>query len=198
MFEAEKGEKIIQLGENIVLQDLGTVEGETVAGYIHSNGKIAALVGLNGGDAVLAKDISMHIVGMKPSVISYTDIDPKDADEETAGRIEAIKTENEERARLGKPLHNIPQFVSQSQITDAILKEIEEKITAELVAEGKPEKIIPNILPGKIERFISDNTSFDKEQALLSQDFVKDTSKTIEKLVAEAGATVVAFTRVEV
>lgn len=197
-FEAEKGEKIIQLGENIVLQDIGTVEGDTVAGYIHSNGKIAAVVGLNGGDETLAKDIAMHIVGMKPSVISYKDVDPVKADEETKGRIEAIKTENEERERLGKPLHNIPQFVSQSQITDSILADIEKQITAELIAEGKPEKIIPNILPGKIQRFISDNTSFDKEQALLSQDFVKDTSKTIEALVQEAGATVVAFQRVEV
>lgn len=197
-FEENKGEKITQLGENIVLENIGTVEGDVIAGYIHSDGKTAALVGLSGGDAVLAKDVAMHIVGMKPSVISYTDIDPKDADEETAGRIEAIKTENEERERLGKPLHNIPQFVSRSQITDAILADIEQQITAKLVAEGKPEKIIPNILPGKIQRFIADNTSFDKEHALLSQDFVKDPSKTIEKLLEEANATVVSFKRISV
>jgi len=63
----------------------------------------------------------------------------------------------------------------------------------ELLAEGKPEAILGKILPGKIERFIKDNTSFDKEQALLSQDFVKDSSVTIEKLCADKGATVTAF-----
>lgn len=197
-FEANKAEKIIQLGENLVLEDVGTVDGDIVSGYVHSNGKIAAIVGLKGGSEELAKDIGMHIVGLSPSVISYTDINAEDADNETKGRIEAIKTENIELERLGKPLKNIPLFISQSQITDEILKDIEAKMKEELIAEGKPEAILDKILPGKIKRFISDNTSFDKEQALLSQDFVKDTSITIEELVNKAGAEVVAFVRLSV
>ncbi|HIQ56435.1 TPA: translation elongation factor Ts [Candidatus Gracilibacteria bacterium] len=192
-FEAEKVEKITQLGENLVLRDLGILEGEIVSGYIHSDGKTTGIVALSGGDAELAKDIGMHIVGLKPSVISYKDIDSAAADEETAGRIAAVKEENIERGRLGKPLLNIPQFISQSQITDEILKNIEAKMKKELIAEGKPEAILDKILPGKIERFIKDNTSFDKEQALLSQDFVKDPSITIEKLLASKGATITGF-----
>ena len=193
LFEAKKSEKMTQLGENIVLRDLGILEGSIVSGYVHSDKKTTAIVALEGGDEELAKDIAMHIVGMKPSVISYKDIDASKADEETAGRIASVKEENIERGRLGKPLLNIPMFVSQSQITPEILKEIEAKMKEELLAEGKPEAILGKILPGKIERFIKDNTSFDKEQALLSQDFVKDTSVTIEKLCAEKNAKVTAF-----
>lgn len=197
-FDEQKGEKITQLGENLVLEEIGSIDADTVGGYIHSDGKTAGIVGITGGDSALAREIGMHIVGLKPSVVSYRDIDPKEADNETNGRIEAVKTENEERSRLGKPLLNIPQFVSRSQITDTILKEIEENIKKELAEEGKPEKIWPNILPGKIQRFIADNTSFDKEHALLSQDFVKDPSKTVEQFLEEKGATVVAFKRVSV
>jgi len=193
LFEAKKSEKMTQLGENIVLRDLGILEGSIVSGYVHSDKKTTAIVALEGGDEELAKDIAMHIVGMKPSVISYKDIDASKADEETAGRIASVKEENIERGRLGKPLLNIPMFVSQSQITPDVLKEIEAKMKEELLAEGKPEAILGKILPGKIERFIKDNTSFDKEQALLSQDFVKDTSVTIEKLCAEKNAKVTAF-----
>ncbi len=197
-FEANKSEKIIQLGENLVLQEIGILEGDIVSGYIHSNGKIAGIVGLKGGTEDLAKEIGMHIVGLAPTVISYTDINASDADKETKGRIEAIKTENIELGRLGKPLKNIPLFISQSQITDEILKDIEEKMKAELIAEGKPEAILDKILPGKIKRFISDNTSFDKEQALLSQDFVKDTSVTVEEYVNKAGAEIVSFVRLAI
>lgn len=197
-FETIKAEKMAQLGENLSLAECGTLEGDVVTGYVHSNKKLAAIVALKGGSTELAKDLAMHIVGMGPSVVSYKDIDKAAADAETEGRIAAVKKENEERVRLGKHLLNIPQFVSQSQITDKLLAEIEAKIKEELAAEGKPEKIWDKILPGKIQRFIADNTAFDREQALLSQDFLKDTSKTVEAIVKEAGAEVLTFKRITV
>jgi len=197
-FDSVKADKIAQLGENLVLDECKTLEGEIVAGYVHSNKKIAAIVALTGGSAELAKDISMHIVGLSPSVVSYKDIKKEDADAETESRIAAVKNDNEERARLGKHLLNIPEFVSQTQISDKVLANIEVKIKEELAAEGKPEKIWDKILPGKIQRFIADNTSYDREQALLSQDFLKDTSKTVEKIVSEAGAEVISFARIKI
>ena len=75
---------------------------------------------------------------------------------------------------------------------------------AELAAEGKPEKIWDRILPGKIARFISDNTTLDQEQCLLDQKFVMDDTKTVGEYFAEkvkaAGGTgeIINFTRLEV
>jgi elongation factor Ts len=63
----------------------------------------------------------------------------------------------------------------------------EEDIKAELKAEGKPEKIWDKILPGKIERFISDNTTLDHEQALLDQNFIKDEKKSVAEYVSTFG-----------
>ena len=60
------------------------------------------------------------------------------------------------------------------------------------------------ILPGKIERFISDNTTLDQELCLLDQKFVMDDSKTVleyiqEKAKAAGGsADIVHFVRLEV
>ena len=48
-----------------------------------------------------------------------------------------------------------------------------------------------------MERFISDNTSLDKEQCLLDQDFIKDEKSTVAKYVASYGSVeITAFKRV--
>ena len=48
-----------------------------------------------------------------------------------------------------------------------------------------------------MERYISDNTTLDKEQCLLDQDFIKDDKSTVAKYVASYGSIEVsAFKRV--
>lgn len=79
--------------------------------------------------------------------------------------------------------------------SDAIAAEdIEaEKRVAEETArgEGKPEQIIPKIVEGKLKAFYKENT-------LLDQDFAKDSSKSVEKVLSENGATATAFERFRV
>ncbi|TPF77297.1 MULTISPECIES: translation elongation factor Ts [unclassified Bifidobacterium] len=58
-------------------------------------------------------------------------------------------------------------------------------------AEGKPEKIIPKIVEGRLNAFY-------KEVVLLEQPFVKDPSKTVGKLFEEVGGKATAFARIEV
>ena len=73
----------------------------------------------------------------------------------------------------------------------------EEEAKAELKAEGKPEQIWDRILPGKMERFISDNTTLDQEQCLLDQDFIKDAKQNVADYVKSYGdVKVVNFKRV--
>ena len=91
-----------------------------------------------------------------------------------------------------------------SQLTEEVMAEAEAALKEELKAEGKPEKIWDRILPGKIARFISDNTTLDQEQCLLDQNFVMDDSKTVAQYVEDkakaAGGTaeITNFTRLEV
>ena len=84
-----------------------------------------------------------------------------------------------------------------SQLTEAVMAEAEEAAKAELKAEGKPAQIWDRILPGKMERFISDNTTLDTEQCLLDQAFIKDEKKNVAAYVQTYGdVTVSGFKRV--
>ncbi len=187
------------IGEKIEIGGFKVLEAPFVGSYIHGN-KIAALTGLsseiNGAEA-LAKDISMQVASMGATTLSYKDFDPEYVASETQARIAAIEKENIELGRLGKTLKNVPQFISRSQLTDEVIAKAEENLKAELKAEGKPEQIWDRILPGKLERFISDNTTLDQEQCLLDQNFIKDEKKSVAAYVKSLGdVSVVSFERV--
>ncbi|WP_428737556.1 translation elongation factor Ts [Sulfurimonas sp.] len=208
-------ETVAKIGEKIELRRFGTLEAEddTVAmnAYVHSNNRIAVIIKAKCDSAKTAegmkdvlKQVAMHASAMKPQVLSYKDFSSEFVESETKGRIEAIKKENEELARLGKTLKNVPSFVSMVQLTDEIMKKAEEDIKADLAAQGKPEKIWDKIIPGSLARFVDDNTTLDKEQALLDQTYVLDDKKTVAEAVEAAAkglggtAEIVDFIRLEV
>ena len=76
---------------------------------------------------------------------------------------------------------------------DATTVEREMKIGREqAIAEGKPENIIDRIAEGKLQKFFKENT-------LLNQDFVKDSSMSVAKMLdgVEKGLTIKQFKRVQ-
>ena len=137
--------------------------------------------------ATLAKDLAMQVASMGATSLSYKDFDPDFVASETEARIAVIEKDNIELERLGKTLKNVPSYISMAQLTPEVLAQAEEDAKAQLKAEGKPEQIWDKILPGKMDRFISDNTTLDKEQCLLDQDFIKDDKSTVAKYVASYG-----------
>ena len=186
-------EKLIEqtgvIGEKLDIKAFEKIEAPYVGAYVHIN-KIAALVGLSSNVdnvEILAKDLAMQIASMGATSLSYKDFDPAFVSSETEARIAVIEKDNIELARLGKPLKNVPKYISMAQLTPEVLKEVESNIKNELKAEGKPEQIWDKILPGKIDRFISDNTTLDKEQCLLDQNFIKDEKCTVEKYISSYG-----------
>jgi len=68
-------EALVQkIGENITVRRPAIVEADTVGAYVHSNGKIACIVALNGGNEELAKDIAMHVTASNPRVVRGEDM----------------------------------------------------------------------------------------------------------------------------
>ena len=197
-------EKLIEqtgvIGEKLEITAFEKVEAPYVGSYIHGN-KIAAIVGLSAAidkADVLTRDLAMQAASMGATTLSYKDFDPEFVASETEARIAVIEKENIELGRLGKTLKNVPQYISMAQLTENILAKATEDAKAELKAEGKPEQIWDRILPGKLERFISDNTTLDQEQCLLDQDFIKDAKKNVAEYVKTYGDVEVAsFSRVE-
>lgn len=80
-------EIVAVMGENTVIKDVKeiNVEGATVAGYVHTSGKIGALVALTGDAskvADVAKDVAMHLAAMRPAYVRSSDIPAEVIDHE--------------------------------------------------------------------------------------------------------------------
>jgi elongation factor Ts len=84
-----------------------------------------------------------------------------------------------------------PQVVSADDMPADVVEKEKEIFTAQAQDSGKPAEIIEKMIGGRIKKFLSENS-------LLEQAFVKDPEQTVGKLVAAAGAQVLAFTRYEV
>jgi elongation factor Ts len=204
MGEMTVQEKLIEqtgvIGEKLEIGGFELLEGPFVGAYVHGN-KIGALVALaTASDKAgeVAKNVAMQVASMGATTLSYKDFDPAFVASETEARIAVIEKDNIERGRLGKPLKNIPLFISRSQVTDAALADAKAGFEAELKAEGKPEAIWDRITSGKLERFIADNCSLDQEQCLLDQNYIMDDSMSVAKYVDSKGAEVVGFKRVSI
>ena len=123
-FPTYLAEKIATIGENLVARKLQSVEGQVVNGYVHVNGRTGVILaascdaGVKDKASALLRNIAMHASAMKPTVISYKDLDPAFVESENRAIRAEIEAENEELVRLKKPLKKIPDFVSKSQLTD--------------------------------------------------------------------------------
>jgi len=71
-----------------------------------------------------------------------------------------------------------PVGLASEDVDPAIIEKEREIYTAQMLEEGKPEKMIAKIVDGKIEKFY-------KEVCLLSQQYVKDPQKTITDVLKE-------------
>jgi elongation factor Ts len=197
-FEEYLNGRIAIIGENIVARRMATVSTDNgvVNGYVHTNGKVGVILAATCAPeakektVALLKSIGMHAAAMKPSVISYENLDASFVESENKAIIADIEKENIELHRLGKPEKNIPEFVSQIQLTEEAMEAAKSRMKAELLAEGKPEKIIDNIVKGKIARWVEDNTQLDKTHALLSQTYVLDDSMTVAKAIKACDASI--------
>ena len=177
------------IGEKLDISSFERVEANYVGSYTHGV-KIAVLVGLNNNVDnidVLAKDLAMQVASMGATTLSYKDFDEEYVLNETEARIAAIEKDNIELARLGKTLKNVPKYISMSQLTEKVMEEAKSEIESQLRKEGKPEKIWDKIVPGKIDRFIADNTTLDQEQCLLDQNFIKDENKSVDSYIKSYG-----------
>lgn len=69
-------ELFTKLGENMTIE-VDMIEGEGVGEYVHTNGKVGAIVNLGSSDAEKARDVAMHITAMNPAVINPEEL-PED------------------------------------------------------------------------------------------------------------------------
>jgi elongation factor Ts len=195
-FEEYFNSQIATIGENLVLRRFATIKADEqngiVNGYVHSTGRVGVIIAATCENAEVAKkseefirQLCMHAAAMKPSFLSYKELDAEFIEKETVGMKAEIEKENEELRRLKKHEKKVPTYVSMAQLTPEVMAQAEADIKADLKAQGKPEKIWDKILPGSLARFVADNTQLDQRMTLLSQFYVMDDKKTIEQVLEE-------------
>jgi len=147
--EDTRRELVSRIGENITLRRVARLAAPSVVGtYVHG-GRIGVLVGLEGGDEALARDLAMHVAASNPQYVAPADVPAE-------------------------------QVAKEREI-----------LTAQAAQEGKPAEIVAKMVEGRVRKYLA-------EICLVGQPFVKDPDRTVEKLLAAAGAKVPGFIRFEV
>jgi len=72
-----------------------------------------------------------------------------------------------------------PKYVTREEVPTEELEKEKDILRAQALNEGKPQQIIEKMVEGRV-------TKFYKDVCLLDQDFVKDSSKTIQQVINEA------------
>ena len=144
LLEGELGsarEALVQkIGENISPRRAAGIEAAVVGGYVHSNNRIAVVVGLTGGDEALAKDVAMHVAAVNPAVVSSDQMPAEliqaERDIFTAQAIESGKPP-EIAAKMVEG--RVSKFLKESSLVDQPFVKDPDTTVGKLVAAGGAE-----------------------------------------------------------
>ena len=119
---------IATIGENMTLRRMASVEGDTVAAYVHNAaadglGKIGVLVALKGADNGIGKQLAMHIAATSPMSLGEADLDPAIVEREREVQTQKALEEN---ASSAKPK---PDAVIHNNIIPGRMKKFLEEVT---------------------------------------------------------------------
>ncbi|GAA6134421.1 translation elongation factor Ts [Oceaniserpentilla sp. 4NH20-0058] len=142
LLTSEREALVQKIGENISPRRAELVEGELVAGYVHSNNRIAALVSLKGGTEELARDIAMHVTAVNPRVLAPSDM----PEEVVAAEKEIIKAQPDME---GKPAEivekmmggRIQKFLKENSLLEQPFVKNPELTIAKLAKEAGAEVV---------------------------------------------------------
>lgn len=91
----------LEMGENLQVREYKIVEGATVASYVHSNNKLAALVVAGVAyDEEKLKQVAMHVTAANPEFLKASDISDEVVEKEKAIQLEMMKNDPK---MAGKP-----------------------------------------------------------------------------------------------
>jgi len=71
-----------------------------------------------------------------------------------------------------------PRWLSSTEVPDEVLEQERQLARQQAIGEGKPEKVIEQIVAGRLEKFLDDH-------CLLRQPYVRDEDKTINEMVQQ-------------
>jgi elongation factor Ts len=135
--EAAREALVQKCGENVSPRRLAGIEAPVVGGYVHSNMRIAVIVGLSGGDEALARDVAMHVAAVNPAVVS-SDQMPADVIEAERAIFVAQAAESGKPAEIVEKMvqGRVNKFLKESSLVDQPFVKDPDMTVGKLVAAG--------------------------------------------------------------
>tara|TARA_B110000008_G_scaffold244613_1_gene254390 strand:+ start:32 stop:889 length:858 start_codon:yes stop_codon:yes gene_type:complete len=133
VFDSQRQTLIQSIGENIQLRRLSTFnvpDGGSIGSYIHSDGRLAALVSLNVNNQELAKDLAMHVSATNPSCLTSDDMDLEILAREKAIYVAQANESGKDAAIMEKMVEGkVKRFVSEvTLVSQAFVKNPDQSI----------------------------------------------------------------------
>ena len=135
--EAAREALVQKCGENVSPRRLASIEAPVVGGYVHSNMRIAVIIGLTGGDEALARDVAMHVAAVNPAVVS-SDQMPADVIEAERAIFVAQAAESGKPAEIVEKMvqGRVNKFLKESSLVDQPFVKDPDMTVGKLVAAG--------------------------------------------------------------
>lgn len=106
-------------------------------GYAHHDGSAGALVEVSGGNPETAKEIAMHIVAMKPQVVSKDQLDPKAIERERDVLTEAARKEGKPESIISKMIEGrLKNFFAEKVLLEQPFVKEEKKTVGQIASES--------------------------------------------------------------
>ena len=133
VFDSQRQTLIQSIGENIQLRRLSTFnvpDGGSIGSYIHSDGRLAALVSLNVNNQELAKDLAMHVSATNPSCLTSDDMDSEILAREKAIYVAQAEESGKDAAIMEKMVEGkVKRFISEvTLVSQAFVKNPDQSI----------------------------------------------------------------------
>ena len=116
-FDGKRQSLIQSIGENIQLRRLVTLEVPSngcIGSYVHSDGRLAAIVSIDVDNKELAKDLAMHVSATNPSCLKSEDIDPELLERERSIFVAQAKDSGKDESIMEKMVDGkVNRFLSE-------------------------------------------------------------------------------------
>ena len=137
-FEGKRQSLIQSIGENIQLRRLATLEVPSngcIGAYVHSDGRLAAIVSIDTEDKDLAKDLAMHVSATNPSCLKSEDINPELLERERSIFLAQAKNSGKDSSITEKMVEGkVKRFLSEvTLLSQSFVKDPDQSIEELLI-----------------------------------------------------------------
>jgi len=137
-FEGKRQSLIQSIGENIQLRRLATLEVPSngcIGAYVHSDGRLAAIVSIDTENKDLAKDLAMHVSATNPSCLKSEDINPELLERERSIFLAQAKNSGKDSSIMEKMVEGkVKRFLSEvTLLSQSFVKDPDQSIEELLV-----------------------------------------------------------------